>query len=74
MKASLSDFGRAAQTRAQEVLADQRTIALNEVEAARFLVALEQPDKGTVARLEDLRGWKTCVGRDEKNHQENIRW
>jgi uncharacterized protein (DUF1778 family) len=53
---SLSDFfRRAAQARAQEVLADQRTIALSEVEAARFLKALEQPDEGTVARLEDLR-------------------
>lgn len=53
---SLSDFfRRAAQARAQEVLADQRTIALSEVEATRFLDALEQPDAGTVARLEDLR-------------------
>ena len=53
---SLSDFfRRAAQTRAQEVLADQRTIALSEVEARRFLEALELPDEGTVARLEDLR-------------------
>lgn len=53
---SLSDFfRRAAQARAQEVLADQRTIALSEVEATRFLDALEQADAGTVARLEDLR-------------------
>ena len=53
---SLSDFfRRAAQARAQEVLADQRTIALSAVEAARFLDALEQPDEATVARLEDLR-------------------
>ncbi|HSK50246.1 MAG TPA: DUF1778 domain-containing protein [Solirubrobacterales bacterium] len=53
---SLSDFfRRAAQVRAQEVLADQRTIALSELEATRFLEALEQPDSGTVARLEDLR-------------------
>jgi uncharacterized protein (DUF1778 family) len=53
---SLSDFfRRAAQTRAQEVLADQRTIALSETEATRFLDALEQPDEGTVARLEELR-------------------
>jgi uncharacterized protein (DUF1778 family) len=53
---SLSDFfRRAAQARAQEVLADQRTIALSEVEATRFLAALERPDEGTVARLEDLR-------------------
>jgi uncharacterized protein (DUF1778 family) len=53
---SLSDFfRRAAQTRAQEVLAEQRTIALSEVEASRFLKALERPDEGTVARLADLR-------------------
>ena len=53
---SLSDFfRRAAQARAQEVLADQRAIALGEEEAARFLDALERPDEGTVARLEDLR-------------------
>lgn len=53
---SLSDFfRRAAQTRAQEVLADQRTIALSETEATRFLDALERPDDGTVSRLEDLR-------------------
>ena len=53
---SLSDFfRRAAQTRAQEVLADQRAIALGEEEAARFLDALERPAEGSVARLEDLR-------------------
>jgi uncharacterized protein (DUF1778 family) len=53
---SLSDFfRRAAQTRAQEVLADQRAIALSEVEAVRFLEALDRPDESTVARLEDLR-------------------
>jgi uncharacterized protein (DUF1778 family) len=53
---SLSDFfRRAAQTRAQEVLADQRAIALTDAEATRFLEALERPDKGTVGRLEDLR-------------------
>lgn len=53
---SLSDFfRRAAQTRAQEVLADQRAIALNEAESVRFLEALEQPDESTVARLEGLR-------------------
>lgn len=53
---SLSDFfRRAAQTRAQEVLADQRAIALDEDEAARFLDALERPDEGTVTRLEGLR-------------------
>jgi len=37
------------------VLADQRTIALSEVEATRFLEALERPGEGTVARLKDLR-------------------
>jgi uncharacterized protein (DUF1778 family) len=53
---SLSDFfRRAARARAQEVLADQRTIALDDLEATRFLEALELPDEGTVARLEDLR-------------------
>jgi uncharacterized protein (DUF1778 family) len=53
---SLSDFfRRAAQTRAREVLADKRTIALSEAEATRFLEALERPDEGTVVRLEDLR-------------------
>jgi uncharacterized protein (DUF1778 family) len=53
---SLSDFfRRAAQARAQEVLADQHGIALGEQEAARFLDALERPDEGTIARLEDLR-------------------
>jgi len=53
---SLSDFfRRAAQARAQEVLADQRTISLSEADATSFLEALERPDEGTVARLEDLR-------------------
>jgi len=53
---SLSDFfRRAAQARAQEVLADRRAIALDEEEAARFLDALERSDESTVARLEDLR-------------------
>lgn len=53
---SLSDFfRRAAQDRAQEVLAEQRVVALDEQEATRFLDALERPDEGTVARLEDLR-------------------
>lgn len=53
---SLSDFfRRAAQARAQEVLADQRTIGLSEVEVTRFLEALERPDERAVARLEDLR-------------------
>lgn len=53
---SLSDFFRhAAQARAQEVFAEQRTIALSEAEATRFLEALERPNEGTVGRLEDLR-------------------
>lgn len=53
---SLSDFfRRAAQTRAQEVLADQRAIALSKQEASRFLDALDRPDKGTIRRLEELR-------------------
>ncbi|HVC07368.1 MAG TPA: DUF1778 domain-containing protein [Solirubrobacterales bacterium] len=53
---SLSDFfRRAAQERAQEVLADRQGIALGEQEAARFLDALERPDEGTIARLEELR-------------------
>lgn len=53
---SLSDFfRRAAGARAEEVLAEQRLIALDEEEAGRFLDALEQPDESTVARLEELR-------------------
>jgi uncharacterized protein (DUF1778 family) len=53
---SLSDFfRRAARSRAQEVLADQRAIALDDGEAARFLDALEAVDESTVARLEELR-------------------
>lgn len=53
---SLSDFfRRAAQTRAHEVLADQRAIALSKQEATRFLDALDRPDMGTVGRLEELR-------------------
>jgi uncharacterized protein (DUF1778 family) len=53
---NLSDFfRRAAQTRAQEVFADHRAIALSEQEASRFLAALDRPDKGTVERLEQLR-------------------
>ena len=53
---SLSDFfRRAARARAQEVLTDQRGVALGEQEATRFLDALERPDEGTIARLEDLR-------------------
>ncbi len=53
---SLSDFfRRAAQARAQEVLANQHGIALGEEEASRFLDALERPDEGTIAGLENLR-------------------
>lgn len=53
---SLSDFfRRAARARAQEVLTDQHRVALGEQEATRFLDALERPDEGTIARLEDLR-------------------
>ena len=53
---SLSDFfRRAAATRAADVLADQRRIALTEDEAIRFLDALETVDERTVARLADLR-------------------
>jgi uncharacterized protein (DUF1778 family) len=53
---TLSDFfRRAATTRAAEVLADQRKIALTDEEATRFLDALETPSKTTVARLRDLR-------------------
>jgi uncharacterized protein (DUF1778 family) len=53
---SLSDFFRsAASIRAAEVLADQRTIALTDQEAARFLDALETVDEATVARLRELR-------------------
>lgn len=53
---SLSDFfRRAAASRAADVLADQRRIALTEHEAIRFLDALETIDDHTVARLADLR-------------------
>jgi uncharacterized protein (DUF1778 family) len=56
MGESLSDFfRRAAQARAQEVFADQRTIALSDSEATRFLDALERPNEDTITRLEDLR-------------------
>jgi uncharacterized protein (DUF1778 family) len=48
-------FRRAARARAQEVLADQRTVALRDVETMRFLEALERLDAGTADRLEDLR-------------------
>jgi uncharacterized protein (DUF1778 family) len=53
---SLSDFfRRAAQTRAHEVLADRRSVALSAQEAKRFMEALDQPDERAVAGLEDLR-------------------
>lgn len=53
---TLSDFfRRAASVRAQEVLADQQRIALNEDEAARFLDALDTVDQETVAHLRELR-------------------
>ncbi len=53
---TLSDFfRRAAHTRAQEILADQRQVSLSSDEAARFLDALERVDEDTVARLRDLR-------------------
>jgi uncharacterized protein (DUF1778 family) len=53
---TLSDFfRRAASARAQEVLADQQRIALNQDEAARFLDALEVVDQHSVARLRELR-------------------
>ena len=53
---SLSDFfRRAAANRAADILADERTIALTEDEAIRFLDALETVDDHAVARLADLR-------------------
>jgi uncharacterized protein (DUF1778 family) len=53
---TLSDFfRRAASARADEVLADQQRIALNQDEAARFLDALDAVDQDTVARLRELR-------------------
>lgn len=53
---TLSDFfRRAASSRAQEILADQQRIALNQDDAARFLDALETVDQDTVARLRELR-------------------
>ncbi len=46
---SLRDFfRRAARSRAEEVLADQRQIMLTEEQAVRFLRALESPREGTV--------------------------
>ena len=53
---TLSDFfRRAASARAQEVLADQQRIVLNEHEAARFLDALDAVDQDAVGRLRELR-------------------
>jgi uncharacterized protein (DUF1778 family) len=53
---TLSDFfRRAASTRAQDVLADQQQIVLDEDEAKRFLDALDEVDASTVERLRDLR-------------------
>lgn len=53
---TLSDFfRRAASARAQEVLADQQRVALDQDEAASFLDALETVDQDTVARLRELR-------------------
>ncbi len=53
---TLSDFfRRAASARAQEVLTDQRRIALSEDEAARFIGALDAVDQDTIARLRELR-------------------
>lgn len=53
---TLSDFVRsAASTRAAEVLADERRVALTDEEAARFLDALDTVDETTVARLRELR-------------------
>jgi uncharacterized protein (DUF1778 family) len=53
---TLSDFfRRAASARAQEVLADQQQIVLNQNEAARFLDALDSVDQDTIARLRELR-------------------
>jgi uncharacterized protein (DUF1778 family) len=53
---TLTDFfRRAASARAQDVLADQQRIALNDEEAARFLDALDSIDQDTVARLRELR-------------------
>jgi uncharacterized protein (DUF1778 family) len=48
-------FRRAASARAQDVLTDQKQVALNEVEAERCLDALDAVDEDTVARLRGLR-------------------
>jgi len=53
---TLSDFfRRAASARAQDVLADQQRIGLNDAEAGRFLDALDAVEQDTVARLRELR-------------------
>jgi len=53
---TLSDFfRRAAHARAQEILSEQRQIALSDEEAKRFLDAHEDVDEDMVARLRDLR-------------------
>jgi uncharacterized protein (DUF1778 family) len=60
---TLSDFfRRAARLRAQEVLTDQQQIALSDIEATRFLDALETVDEDTVVRLRDLRHRSTIDG------------
>jgi uncharacterized protein (DUF1778 family) len=48
-------FRRAASARAQDVLTDQKQVALNQVEAERCLDALDAVDEDTVARLRGLR-------------------
>ena len=53
---SLSEcFRGAAASRAADVLADQRRIALTEQDAIGFLDALETVDDHTVVRLAELR-------------------
>jgi uncharacterized protein (DUF1778 family) len=60
---TLSDFfRRAARARAQEVLVDQQQIALSDIEATRFLDALETLDEDAVARLRDLHHRSTIDG------------
>jgi uncharacterized protein (DUF1778 family) len=60
---TLSDFfRRAARARAQEVLVDQQQITLSDIEATRFLDALESVDEDTVVHLRDLRHRSTIDG------------
>jgi uncharacterized protein (DUF1778 family) len=60
---TLSDFfRRAARLRAQEVLTDRQQIALSDIEATRFLDALETVDEDAVVRLRDLRRRSTIDG------------